>query len=170
MTNRKYVFVLRLINTLFFIALLFVQYNGIFTLRIARVNPMLPLALLVVICMFCSETTAAISGLLVGIFVDTVASTPQGFNAITFMVLGLAASLIVRHLFNNNIFSAAALCALCSTAYYLLRWAFGIAFGATFTENLTYLMQIVLPSVLYTSVFAIPFYFIERKFYNKFYK
>lgn len=170
MTNRKSLFLLRLINAFIFIVLFYVQYNGVFTIKIAQANPMLPLALLIMICMFCSETAAAISGLLIGIFVDTVASTPQGFNALTFMVLGLASSLIVRHLFNNNVFSAIALCALCVAIYYLLRWAISIAFGASFTENLTYLMQIAFPSVLYTCVFAIPFYYLEKKLYNKFYK
>lgn len=170
MTNRKNIFVLRLINALIFIVLLYVQYNGVFTIKIAQINPMLSLALLVMICIFSSEITSAISGLLVGIFVDTVASTPQGFNAITFMILGLAASLIIKHLFNNNIFSAVALCAICAAVYYLLRWMISIAFWASFTESLTYLMQIAFPSVLYTSVFAIPFYYLEKKLYNKFYK
>lgn len=170
MTNRKNIFILRLINALFFVVLLYVQYNGAFTIKIAQANPMLPLALLVAVCMFCSEITAAISGLLIGIFIDTVASTPQGFNAAVFMILGLGSSLIVRYLFNNNIFSGIALCALCTTVYFILRWVFCVAFSANLTENLTYLMQIAFPSVLYTSAFSIPFYYLEKKLYSKFYK
>ena len=69
MTNRKNIFLLRLINTLLFFALFFIQYNGVFTISIASANPMLPLALLVTVCMFSSELTSAISGLLLGIFV-----------------------------------------------------------------------------------------------------
>ena len=168
MTSRKNIFKLRFINTLLFAILILIQYNGVFTLKIASANPMLPFALLITICMFCSELTAAISGLLVGIFIDTVAATPQGFNAVTFMILGLIAALIIRHLFNNNIFSAIALCALCTAAYYLLRFVFCIAFSSNLAENLTYLMQTVLPSVLYTSIFAVPFYYLEKMLYNKF--
>ena len=170
MKNRNNIFKLRLINTLIFIVLLYIQYNGVFTISISRANPMLPLALLVAICMFCSEITAAISGLIVGIFVDTVAATPPGFNAITFMILGVCASLVVKYLFNNNIFAGVALCALCTTFYLLLRWAFCIAFSANFSENLTYIMRTIFPSILYTAVFAIPFYYLERKLYGKFYK
>lgn len=170
MTSRKNIFKLCLINALLFAVLIYIQYNGVFTLKIAQANPILPLALLVTICMFCSELTAAISGLIVGIFMDSVAATPQGFNAITLMILGLVAALIIRHLFNNNIFAAIALCALCATVYFLLRFIFCIAFSANLSENLTYLMQTVFPSVLYTAVFAVPFYYLERALYNKFYK
>ena len=170
MTNRKNIFLLRLINTLLFIALFLIQYNGAFTISIARANPMLPLALLVTVCMFSSELTSAVSGLLLGVFVDTVASTPPGFNAMIFMIIAVAASLIIKHLFNNNIWAGVALCALCSAFYYLVRWLFCIAFTATITDNLTYIMEIVFPSVLYTALFAIPFYYIEKKLYNKFYK
>lgn len=170
MKNRKNILKLRLVNTLIFITLLFIQYNGVFTISISRASPMLPLALLVTICMFCSELTAAISGLIVGVFIDTVASTPPGFNAIVFMVLGVCASLVVKYLFNNNIFASVALCALCTAFYLLLRWAFCIAFSANFSENLTYIMRTIFPSVLYTAMFSIPFYYLERKLYGKFYK
>ncbi len=170
MTNRRNIFKLRLINTLLFVVLFFIQYNGVFSIKIAAVNPILPIALLIPLCMFCSEFTAAMSGLLVGIFMDSTAATPQGFNAAVLMLLGLSSALIIRHLFNNNILSCIALCALCTTAYCLLRWIFCIAFFATLTENLTYLMQTAFPSVLYTSVIAAPFYYLEKMLYNHFYQ
>lgn len=170
MKNRKNIYKLRLINALLFAVLIFIQYNSVFSIKIAQASPMLPLALLITVCMFCSEITAAISGLIVGIFMDTASATPQGFNALTLLVLGLVAALIIRHLFNNNIFSSVALCALCSVVYYLLRWIFCLAFSASLTENLTYLMQMAFPSVIYTAIFSIPFYYLERALYNKFYK
>lgn len=170
MTDRKNILTLRIINAALFALLIFVQYNGVFSIKIFTANPMLPLALLVAICMFCSELNGAISGLLVGIFIDTAASTPQGFNAITFLVLGLCCVLIVKHLFNNNIFSAISLCFLCVLAYFILRWIFCIAFCASFTENLTYLIRIIFPSCLYTAVFIIPFYYLEKYLHQKFHK
>lgn len=170
MTSRKNIFKLRFINTLLFLFLLVIQYNGVFTIKIMNANPLLPLALLVCTCMFSSELTASISGLLVGIFMDGVAATPPGFNSILLFILGLAVSLVVRHFFNNNIFSAVALCFLCTLIYFLLRWAFCFAFWSSLTENLTYLLQTVFPSILYTAVFSIPFYCIEKALYQKFYK
>ena len=170
MKSQKSIFKLRLINTFIFILLLCIQYNGVFNIKIAQASPLLFLALLVALCMFCSELTAAVSGVILGIFVDTVTSTLPGFNAILLPLLGLAIALIVRYLFNNNIFSAIALCAVCSTLYYLLRWIFGFAFSSSLAENLTYLLQTALPSVLYTTIFIIPFYYLEKALYKKFYK
>ncbi len=169
MTNRKNVFKFKLINTLLFALLIFVQYNTVFTIKIAQANPILPIALLVAVCMFCSELTAAVSGLIVGIFMDSVAATPSGFNAVLLLVLGLAVALIIRHLFNNNIFSAITLCVLCTLIYFLIRWIFGFAFSISLTENLTYLMQNIFPSVLYTALFIIPFYYLEKFLFKKFY-
>ncbi len=169
MKSQKNIFILRLINTLLFIALIFIQYNAVFSIKIIQANPMLPIALLVAVCMFCSELTAAISSLIVGIFIDSVAATPQGFNAVVFLIAGLATALIVRYLFNNNIFSALALCAMTTTFYFLLRWLFCYAFLLSLTENLTYLMRTVFPSILYTTVFTIPFYYLEKILYKKFY-
>lgn len=170
MKSRKNIYKLRIINTMFFAVLIFLQYNSVFSFKIAQANPMLPLALLVTVCMFCSEVTAAISGLVVGIFMDTVASTPQGFNAVSLMFLGLTSALVIRYLFNNNVLSSVALCSLCTVVYYLLRWIFCLAFSASLTENLTYLMQTAFPSVIYTAIFTVPFYYLERALYNKFYR
>lgn len=170
MTNQINIFKLRLINTLLFILLIFIQYNTVFSIKILQANPMLPVALLVCTCIFASELTSAFSGLLIGIIIDGFAHTPAGFSSILLFILGLAISLAVRHLFNNNILSAIALCAICTFIYLLLRWLICIAFYLSLTENLTYLMQTILPSVLYTCVFCVPFYYLEKVLHQKFYK
>lgn len=170
MKSRKNIFILRLINVFLFFVLIFIQYNSVFSIKILKANPLLPLALLIPLCMFSSEITAAISGLAVGIFMDAAAATPPAFNAVVLMILGLAATLIVKHLFNNNILSAVALCALCAAVYFLMRFIFCFAFSISLTENVVYLLQTALPSVLYTTVFAVPFYYLEKALYNKFYK
>lgn len=170
MRNRKNIFVLRFINILFFIVLFLIQYSTSFSLKIFNVSPLLPLTLLVAIGMFSSEFTGAFTGLIVGIFVDTVALTPPGFNAVVFCVLGLLAVLVIKHLFNNNIFSALALCALCSLFYFVLRWLCCYAFSISFTENLTYLINTAFPSCVYTAIFIIPFYYLEKTLYKHFYK
>ncbi len=169
MRSTKNIFLLRFINTIFFAILIFIQYNGVFSLKINNANPFLPLALLVAISMFCSELSACVAGLIAGFFIDSVASVPSGFNAIILFLLGLAVSLIVRHLFNNNIWSAIALCIMTCTVYFIVRWVFSIAFSLSFAENLTYLIRYAFPSILYTAVFIIPFYFLEKKLYKKLY-
>ncbi|MBQ6885136.1 MAG: rod shape-determining protein MreD [Clostridia bacterium] len=170
MERKKNIFNLRLINALLFISLFLVQYNGVLNIKIFTATPMLTLALLVAICMFCSELRGALTGLVVGVFIDTVASTPQGFNAIIFCVLSLISVLITKYLFNNNILSALTLCALCSMFYFIIRWIFCLGFSLSFTENLTYIMGTVFPSVLYTCVFIIPFYYLEKFLYKRFFQ
>ncbi len=169
MRSTKSIFMLRFINTLIYIALIFIQYNGVFSLKIVTANPMLPISLFVAVCMFCSELSAGISGLIIGVFMDSVAATPPGFNAIVLLLLGLAISLVIRHLFNNNIWSAITLSVLSTGIYFLLRWAFCFAFSVSFAETLTYLMQSAFPSVIYTAVFTVPFYYFEKRLYKKFY-
>lgn len=131
---------------------------------------MLPLALLVAVCMFCSELRGAVTGLIVGVFLDAYSSTPSGLNAIVFMLLGLAVTLVVKHLFNNNIFSAITLCIICTLIYFIFRWVFSFAFYTSFAENVSYLLSNLIPSALYTALFVIPFYFFEKLLYKKFYK
>ena len=100
---------------------------------------------------------------------DAVANTPPGFNAIVFCFLGLLAVLVTKHLFNNNIISAITLCVLCALLYFLLRWIFCYAFSLSFTENLTYIINTVIPSCVFTAIFIIPFYYLEKALYKKFY-
>lgn len=170
MINKNNVHLLRFINIILLAVTIIFQYNCNFSLKISSANPMLPICLLVAICMFCSELTAALSGLIVGVFIDSTAATIQGFNAIMFLIIGLATSLIVKHLFNNNVFSSIALCAIACTIYLIVRWLTGFAFSLSFTENITYLIRFAFPSVLYSAIFTLPFYFIEKYLYQKLYK
>lgn len=170
MTNQKNLFNLRIINAVLFFVIIIIQYSDIVSIKLFAANPMLPLSLLVAVCLFCSELTGAIAGLMAGIFVDTMASTPPGFNAIIFMLLGPACVLVAKHLFNNNILSSIVLCFLCAQIYYTVRWIICIAFYSSFAENLTYIFQTVFPSCLYTAILVVPFYFIEKYLYKKFYK
>ena len=170
MRSQKDTFTLRLINTLLFATLFLIQYNASFSIKIFNISPLLPLSLLVAIGMFCSELRGTFTGLIIGILIDAVANTPPGFNTIVFCVLGLLAVLVTKHLFNNNIISAITLCVLCSLLYFLLRWIFCYAFSLSFTENLTYVINTVIPSCVFTAIFIIPFYYLEKSLYKRFYK
>ena len=170
MKSHKKVSIVHLLNVLLLILLCLIQYNSVFSIKIHTASPMLPLALLIAISMFCSELRGALTGLVVGIFVDAVATTPQGFNAITFAFVGLASVLITKHLFNNNILSAIALCALGALFYFVARWIFSTIFSLSFIENLNYFMWVILPSTVYTSILIIPFYYLEKLLYKNYYK
>ena len=167
MKSRKKLFLLGIINALLFTVLLLIQYSTVISIKILTANPMLPLTLLVAIAMFSSELTACLTGLFVGMFVDSVASTPSGFNSIIFFILAFAVSLTVRYLFNNNIRSGLALCFLSSAIYALLRFVFCFAFSNSFSESLNYLLRYTLPSAVYTALLIIPFYYLQRFLFEK---
>ena len=167
MEKRKNLLGLNFINALLLLILFLIQYNATFNLNISSATPMLPLAFLVAMCMFCSEIRGALTGLVVGIFIDAVANTPQGFNAIMFCFLGLCSVLIVKHFFNNNILSALTLCGLCTLFYFIIRWILTYAFYISFTENLKYVIGTAVPSGIYTAIFVIPFYYLQKFLYKK---
>ena len=149
------------VNFLLFALALLIQYNDSFTIKIYSANPMLPLAVLISFSMFASEINSCFAGLIVGIFADSVSGMPVGFNTILFFIVGLAVSLMVRYLFNNNYRSAIMLCLICTGAYFIARWLIGFAFGGLET-SLGYLMRFAVPSIVYTCVFAIPLYYLQK--------
>lgn len=149
------------VNFLLFALALLIQYNDSFTVKIYSANPMLPLAVLISFSMFASEINSCFAGLIVGIFADSVSGMPVGFNTILFFIVGLAVSLMVRYLFNNNYRSAIMLCLICTGAYFIARWLIGFAFGSLET-SLGYLMRFAVPSIVYTCVFAIPLYYLQK--------
>ena len=149
------------VNFILFILALLLQYNDSFTIKITTANPMLPLAVLVCFSMFASETASALTGLVVGIFADSAAGTPVGFNTILFFVIALAVSLTVRYLFNNNYRSAIALNLLGTLLYFTARWLLSFAFAGVET-SLGYIMRFAIPSVVYTLFFAVPLYYLQK--------
>lgn len=161
MSDRKLNFSFISVNFLLFATALLIQYNDSFSVKIYSANPMLPLAVLVSFSMFSSEMSASFAGLLLGIFADSVSGMPIGFNTVLFFLIGLAVSLMVRYLFNNNYRCALMLCLLCAVTYFIARWLIGFAFGGLQT-SLGYLMRFAAPSIAYTCVFAIPLYYLQK--------
>lgn len=156
-----------MLNFLLFFMLYIMHYCGIFNIAIIGANPLSPLALLVAVCMFCSEGTAAFAGFTIGIFMDAVSADSSFLYTATFLICGVGTSLIVHYYFNNNIRSAIALCLISCVFVFLARWLCFYCFGKSLTESLEYLLRFALPSVIYTAIFIIPFYYLERRICHK---
>ena len=155
-----------LINSVLFAVLLLFHYSGR-TLKIGNANPFAALALLVAVIMFASELTSVISGTILGIIIDSVAITPIGFNTITLMIISLAASLISHYLFNRNLKSALVLSLVCAAAYFGARWLVTFAFGNDIAGSFSYLFSYGAMSAVYTSLFIIPFFYLEKRLFSK---
>jgi len=166
MADIKKTFLIFFTNAVMLTVLILFHYSGA-SIAISTANPMAALALLVAIIMYSGEIAGVLTGLAVGIVLDSVTSTPPGFNSITLAIISLAAALISHYLFNRNIKSALTLCLICSFAYFFARWLAGFAFVGNTEDSFVYLIRYAAPSAVYTTVFMIPFFYIEKRIYRE---
>lgn len=152
--------------SLFFLVLL-IQYLGGIDLSIKNAVPIMILPLITAFAMFSSVTDSTVAGLVAGVCMDSVSGGSVCFNAIVIMLSAVFVYLIANNLFNKNIRSAILLTIIVSLMYFLLKWIIMFAFNMGVKDNLAYLLYFIFPSVLYTTVFILPFYYVE-KFITKF--
>ena len=79
------------------------------SIRVLGANPMSVLSLLVAVIMFSGEAAGVLTGVVLGIILDSVSSMPTGFNTLTLIIISFCAALISHYLFNRNLKSAIAL-------------------------------------------------------------
>ncbi|MBR6902716.1 MAG: rod shape-determining protein MreD [Clostridia bacterium] len=154
------------INALLFFVLIILHYSGI-SVKIGNANAFSALALLVAIIMFSNELTGVLTGMALGIIIDSVSSTPIGFNAITLTLISFLVTLLSHYLFNRNLKSAMALCLICCALYFAARWLVTFAFAGDIKGSFTYLFSFAATSAIYTAVFIIPFFYLEKRLFFK---
>ncbi|MBO4692814.1 MAG: rod shape-determining protein MreD [Clostridia bacterium] len=167
MIARKNTFLLFVFNALLFLFLILFHYSGI-SIKISSANPISALALLVAIIMFSGEVSGVITGAVLGIILDSVTATPVGFNTVTLIVISFFAVLVSHYLFNRNLKSAVVLCLICAALYFAARWLVGFAFSGDIKGSFNYLLRYAAGSSIYTALFVIPFYYIEKRLFFKF--
>lgn len=155
------------VNVLLFLILLLLQYSPYPSLNIGNATPMLTLSFVIAVSMFCSELSASLIGMVVGIFTDTSSSTSFGFNSIVFFVIAFLTSFLIHYLFNNNFRSGITFGIMFSALYFVLRWLFFFIQGNSVTESFSYLFQHALPSVIYTAAITLILYFLEKFLFKK---
>ena len=155
-----------LINALLFFILIILHYSGV-SVKIGNANAFSALALLVAVIIFSSELTGVLTGMALGIIIDSVSSTPIGFNMISLTLISLLATLISHYLFNCNLKSAMALSLICCTLYFAARWLVTFAFAGDIKGSFTYLFSFAATSAVDTAVFIIPFFYLEKKLFSK---
>ncbi len=148
---------------LFLIALLYLlRYSGLMTLAIGQAVPITLLPLTVSIAVFFGEWYGAAAGFCAGALMDTSMSGSSCFNTLTVMLIGLIAGILSSYFLNKNIRSAAVLSLGTAFLYLITRQIFfysfkGISIGAD------YYALYFIPTAVYTALFIIPFYFLEKK-------
>lgn len=149
-----------------FLLLILFHYSGP-SIKIFRASPMSVLALLVALIMFSSELSGVLTGMGLGILLDSVSSTPIGFNTITLIIISFIATLVSHYLFNRNLKSALVLCLICAVLYFAARWLVGFALREDVVGSFNYLLRYAAGSAVYTTLFVIPFFYIEKALFSK---
>lgn len=135
----------------------FLQTSTPLFIPILGVRPMPAFVLMLCISAFGGQTTGIVSGLALGIATDVISTSPDGYNALTMMLMGLACSLLATYLFNSRLPAAAVLCGIFVAAYYLINWIVCVV-ARGYEGAFTYLWRFSLPGAIYTWLFVFIFW------------
>ena len=161
MTDKRQPALVNLIN-FSLIGLIFIfRYSGLFVLNIGEATSIMLIPLVVAISIFFGEFNGFIAGLVSGILLDTQVVGSSCFNLFALMLLGLLSGLFSTYLLNKNLKSAICLCLGAAFLYFLSRYLVLFAFKGS-PLNFSYFSSYLIPSVIYTSIFIVPFYYLER--------
>lgn len=155
-----------IVNSVLAVLTVFLQYNPIFNIKISNAYPLLPLGLVIGISIFSSELEATLYGVIIGIFVDAASASAFGFNTILFTAIAFFVAFISRYLFNNNIRATLVLGFVFSLAYFILKLLF-VYNLSTLYEAFDYIVKFAFPSAIYTTVFTVIFFYVEKKINKK---
>lgn len=165
MDKRKKRFVITYVNIVMVFLLFILRASGLLTLQIGSISPILLLPLVVSVSMFFGEWYGASVGFLSGLLMDSLSLGSSLFNTFCIMLIGLLCGIAANFYLNKNIKSALALSSAASFGYYLAKFLFLYVFKSGAAEGQLF-AEFLLPSVIYTAIFIIPFYFLEKKLKN----
>ncbi|MBR3594062.1 MAG: rod shape-determining protein MreD [Clostridia bacterium] len=135
--------------------------TGLAPLNIGNARPLLLLPLLVAVAMAGREWIGLLFGAVFGILLDTIGAETLCFNMIALFIIGTVCGLLCAHYVNDNVYSAVALCFFSNLFYYVARWFFFYVCAGR-EEVFSYFFRYCVPTILYNTVFIIPFYFLLR--------
>lgn len=151
-----------IINAVLLVFLYILRYSGIMTLKIGQAVPITLIPFVVAVAIFYGEWWGAAIGFFAGALMDGSMSGSSCFNTLSVMFIGLIVGVLASYFMNKNIRSAACLSLGSAFIYLFARMLFfysfrGIGVGAE------YYSLYFIPTVFYTALFIIPFYFLEKK-------
>lgn len=126
--------------------------------RFFSASPILIIPAAVMLSMHVGETEAAVIGLIGGFLWDVGGMFILGFNALILMVSCCAVSLLISFLMRNNILTALLLGSGVLYLQYMLWWFFFKVIWRN-PQAFHILFYKALPTIIYSAVFIIPFYY-----------
>lgn len=162
MNTKRLRFISAFVNVMLICTVIALRYSGVLTFQIGNAIPVVVLPIIIAIALFSSNTASLLYALLAGILMDSMSSDSSCFNTLFLVVTATACNLLINRLLNRNIKAAVYLSAVISLIYFFLKYLIFFAFRSI-SVNYDYFMLYLIPSVLYTAIFIIPFYFLEKK-------
>lgn len=125
--------------------------------KIYDISPLLLIPAVVCIAMFEGETVGAVFGIIAGLLWDSQSGRVFGFNCFFLMIFGIVVGLLIQNLFRNTVVSALLFTLLTTIILELITWYF---FYSIYGDNqiVFALLQVILPTAIYTLVLSIPIY------------
>lgn len=148
------------------IAVYLFHYTGLIDITVYSASPLILLPLTVAVAMFYDELVGLVFGLVCGFAIDAVAGSTSVFNTLLFMFIGFAVGLLAKRIFNRNLPGAIALTFIATIVYFGLKWVTS-AIIPDVQGKVYYLLWHLTPSAVYTVLFILPFYFLEKRLHRE---
>ncbi len=158
--NRR--FIAFAINAVLLILLFTLRYSGLATLAIGQAVPITLIPFVIAVAIFWGEWVGAVAGFVAGALMDGSMSGSSCFNTLALMLIGLICGVLSSYYMNKNIRSAACLSLGAAFAYLFARLTFFYSFKEI-SVGTEYYSNYFIPTVFYTAIFILPFYFLEKK-------
>jgi rod shape-determining protein MreD len=148
--------------TIAFIIIFIFQFTPYLLPKIFDISPLLLIPAVICIAMFEGEAVGAVFGIVAGILWDSQSGRVFGFNCLFLMIFGIIIGLLIQYLFHNTVVSALLFTLLATVILELITWYF---FYSIYGDNqiVFALLQVILPTTIYTLLLSIPIYIGFRK-------
>lgn len=151
-----------IINAVLLLLLFTLRYSGLASLAIEQAVPITLIPFVVAVALFYGEWLGAATGFAAGALMDGTVTASSCFNTLTVMLIGLVCGVLSTYYMNKNIRTAACLSLGASFVYLFARQTFFYSFKGI-SLGTEYYSHYFIPTVFYTALFIIPFYFLEKK-------
>ena len=158
-------FVAAFINVLLILAISVLRFSGLATFQIGQAIPIVLLPVIIAIAMFYGDNAAILSAIIAGALMDSMASNSSCFHTVFFVIVAAVCNFLSNRFVNRNLKAAAYLTLIVSLFYYFLKYLIYFVF-CRISVGYDYFLLYLIPSVVYTTAFIIPFYFLEKKLSN----
>lgn len=136
-------------------------------LEIAGVKPILVISLMICVCMFENILPSAIFSAMTGLFWDVTSDKMLGFNAIIFLCIGTAIALFCVYFLHTKLVNSVMFCAIVAFTQGFIDYFFYYLIWNKENSELI-LASAIIPTALYSIIFAVPFFYIVRAISFKF--